>query len=138
MSVDFEKNFTYFQLRVAFENSVAYSRLKTQTAKKVADDGFCRRNPTGSCAVSLQNKKKDERLWAMRQVGLLTTIPVLLAVSPVIGFFMGQFIDGRLNTNPVFSILFLILGFAAGARQVAKVVRLANKEAKKKDDDRAL
>lgn len=62
----------------------------------------------------------------MRQIGLLTTIPLLLAVSPLIGYFMGRFLDGKLHTEPVISIVFLILGFIAGARQVANVVRKAN------------
>ena len=70
----------------------------------------------------------------MRQVGLLTTIPVLLAVSPLIGFFMGRFLDQKLDTDPIFTIVFLILGFIAGARQTARVIRLASKE-KKRDKD---
>ncbi len=70
----------------------------------------------------------------MRQVGLLTTIPVLLAVSPLIGFFMGQFLDKKLNTDPIFTIGFLILGFIAGARQTARVIKLASKEKKRNDD----
>ena len=82
----------------------------------------------------LQNKKEEERYWAMRQVGLLTTIPVLLAVSPLIGFFMGRFLDGKLNTDPIFTIGFLILGFIAGARQTARVIKLAGKEKKRNND----
>jgi len=70
----------------------------------------------------------------MRQVGLLTTIPVLLAVSPLIGFFMGRFLDGKLNTDPIFTIVFLILGFVAGARQTARVIKLAGKEQKRNND----
>jgi len=78
---------------------------------------------------SLPKKKDDrERYWMMRQVGLLTTIPLLLAVSPIIGFFMGRFLDRKLHTEPVLSIVFLILGFAAGARQVANVVKKASRD----------
>ena len=72
----------------------------------------------------------------MRQVGLLTTVPILLAISPIIGFLIGQFIDNKLGTNPVFGILFLVFGFIAGARQVARVVKLANKTRDEKDDRR--
>jgi F0F1-type ATP synthase assembly protein I len=82
----------------------------------------------------LQNEKKNDRYWAMRQVGLLTTIPVLLAVSPLIGFFMGRFLDGKLSTDPIFTIVFLILGFIAGARQTARVIKLAGKEQKRNND----
>ncbi|MBI4719874.1 MAG: AtpZ/AtpI family protein [Chitinivibrionia bacterium] len=83
----------------------------------------------------MKNKKEDDRYWMMRQVGLLTTIPLLLAVSPLIGFFMGRFLDRKLHTEPALSIVFLIIGFVAGARQVANVVRKADADYKKKDSD---
>ena len=71
----------------------------------------------------------------MRQVGLLSTIPAFLTVSPIVGFLIGRFLDRKLNTDPFLSIVFLVLGFIAGARQVARVVKLASKN-KKKDDGR--
>jgi ATP synthase protein I len=71
----------------------------------------------------------------MRQVGLLTTIPFLLAVSPIIGFFIGRFLDKKFNTDPILSIVFLIFGFVAGARQVASVIRKASKDNKKNNND---
>jgi F0F1-type ATP synthase assembly protein I len=84
-------------------------------------------------ADSLQNKKKEDRYKGIRQVGLLTTIPILLTVSPLIGFFIGRFLDGKLHTDPIFTIIFLVLGFIAGARQVARVLKIANKEYDKED-----
>jgi ATP synthase protein I len=82
----------------------------------------------------LKKKKEEDRYWMMRQVGLLTMIPALLAVSPVIGLLIGSFLDKKLNTGPIFTIFFLIIGFVAGARQVANVVRKAQKEQKDEDD----
>lgn len=64
----------------------------------------------------------------IRQIGLLTTIPLLLAVSPIIGFFLGRFLDRKLGTEPILAVVFLILGFIAGARQVANVVKKASRE----------
>ncbi|MDH3217272.1 MAG: AtpZ/AtpI family protein [Candidatus Krumholzibacteria bacterium] len=81
----------------------------------------------------MQKRSEDDRYQTMRRAGLLTTVPVLLAASPVIGFYIGRFIDVKLKTEPLFSIIFLILGFVAGAVQVAKVVKLANREPPKKD-----
>lgn len=79
-------------------------------------------------------KNEEDRYWVMRQVGLLSTIPVLLAVSPIVGFLIGRFIDGKLHTDPIFTIVFLVLGFIAGGRQVARVIKLAGKERKKDGD----
>ncbi len=69
----------------------------------------------------------------MRQVGLLTTIPLLLAVSPLIGFFIGSFLDRRFGTDPIFTIIFLIMGFVAGARQVINVIKKAGAEGDKNE-----
>ncbi len=81
----------------------------------------------------LHKDKKEDRYRAVRQAGLLTTIPVLLVVSPLVGFFIGRFLDGKLHTDPILTILFLILGFIAGARQIAAVLKVANKDPNKKD-----
>ena len=82
----------------------------------------------------MQKKSEDDRYEAIRRAGLLTTIPVLLAVSPIIGFYMGRFLDGKLGTDPYLSIVFLILGFVSGAMQVARLIRIANREPKKRKD----
>lgn len=81
----------------------------------------------------MQKKNEDERYEAIRRAGLLTTVPVLLAVSPIIGFYIGRLLDRWLGTEPALSIVFLVLGFAAGGVQVAKLVKLANRDPKKKD-----
>jgi F0F1-type ATP synthase assembly protein I len=81
----------------------------------------------------LQKKSENERYAAIRRAGLLTTIPVLLAASPIIGFYMGRLLDRLLNTEPALSIVFLILGFVAGGVQVAKVVKTANRDPNQKE-----
>jgi ATP synthase protein I len=54
----------------------------------------------------------------MRSAGLLLAIPTLLIVSPLGGFFLGEWLDRRFNTAPWLTIVFLLLGFVAGGRQV--------------------
>jgi len=79
--------------------------------------------------------KRDEknRYQGVRQAGLLSTVPILLVVAPLVGFFIGRFIDSRAGTDPIFTVVFLVLGFIAGARQIARVIKLANKESDKKE-----
>ncbi len=62
----------------------------------------------------------------MRQVGLLTAVPFVLAVAPLIGYFLGSFLDEKLGTAPVLMIVMIVLGFVAGGRQVLRLVRLAS------------
>lgn len=71
----------------------------------------------------------------LRQLGLLGTIPILLAVGPLVGFFIGRWLDSKLGTEPYFLILFLIFGFIASGREIYKLVKKAEKETDKKDED---
>lgn len=82
----------------------------------------------------MQKKSEDDRYEALRRTGLLTTVPALLAVSPIIGYYMGRFLDGKLGTEPYLSIVFLILGFISGAMQVARLIRLANRDPGKRKE----
>ena len=80
----------------------------------------------------MTNNKNDERYRWARQAGILGTIPFLLAIPPIAGVFIGKWIDGKLGTTPAFTIVFVILGFIAGVREVANVLKKANQDS---DDD---
>ena len=71
---------------------------------------------------------KDRYAWA-RQAGMLSTIPFLMVVPPIAGLLIGRFIDRKFDTQPAFTIVFLVLGFAAGVREVAIVLKRANDSA---------
>ena len=70
--------------------------------------------------------KDDGKLRSTRQIGMLTTIPALLAISPMIGYFMGKWLDSKLGWSPVLTLVFLGFGFAAGIRETIRVVRKAS------------
>jgi ATP synthase protein I len=53
----------------------------------------------------------------------LLAIPMLLIVSPLVGFFLGSFVDRWIKTSPWFTILGLILGFVAGGRETYLIYR---------------
>lgn len=57
---------------------------------------------------------------------MLATVPFLMAAPPIIGVLIGRYLDNRFNTNPILTIVFLILGFAASVREVANVLKKAN------------
>lgn len=70
-------------------------------------------------------KDKDQYNWA-RQMGLLTTIPFLMAGPPIVGLLIGRYLDKRFDAYPVLTIIFLLLGFVAAVREVALVMKKAN------------
>jgi len=76
-----------------------------------------------------ESKKPGRRAGKyVRQVGLLGTVPILLAVGPVVGFLIGRWLDKKLGTEPYLLIIFLIFGFIASGKEVWKIIKRAEKE----------
>ena len=72
--------------------------------------------------------KDSKKVTAWRQVGLLTTIPFILALAPIVGYLLGQYLDTRFQTSPWLSVILLALGFVAGVRETVNIVRLSQRE----------
>ena len=68
-------------------------------------------------------KRRDPGYSRIRSAGLLLAIPTLLIVSPLVGFFLGDWVDRKLGTSPWFVILGLILGFVAAGRETYRIYR---------------
>ncbi len=72
-------------------------------------------------------KNKDykdifQNLTLITQVGLSVITPIML------GVFLGQFIDKKVGTNGIFSIIFIIVGVGAGFLNIFKLAgRKGNK-----------
>jgi F0F1-type ATP synthase assembly protein I len=76
----------------------------------------------------IEMEKKDEFYSYLRQAGIYTVIPIILALGPIIGYFIGNFLDRKLHTEPYLMILFLIFGFIASGKEVYRLVKKAMKE----------
>lgn len=77
----------------------------------------------------MPDKKAEDSFYArLKQLGLLTTIPIMLAAGPLLGFFVGDFLDNKFNTRPIFVAVFVVVGFAAGARESIRILKLAARE----------
>ena len=70
-------------------------------------------------------RKPDNKYSTYRQIGILTTIPFLLAVGPILGYYIGDFLDKKLNTTPYLMILFIVLGFVASGKGVYDLIKKA-------------
>lgn len=64
----------------------------------------------------------------MKRVGMLISIPMILAASPVVGGAIGWAMDRFLGTRPLFTILLLAAGFAAGIKETWSLIRKASSE----------
>jgi ATP synthase protein I len=72
--------------------------------------------------------KKGRKRSDYRQLGLLGTIPILIAVGPVVGFFIGRWLDEKLGTEPFLLVLFLIFGFVAAGREIYGIIKRAEED----------
>ncbi len=68
-----------------------------------------------------RDKRPDDS--GMRSAATLVAIPSLLIVSPLVGFFLGDMGDKKFHTSPWLSLAGLVLGFAAGGREVWIIYR---------------
>ncbi|MBE2934362.1 AtpZ/AtpI family protein [Anoxybacillus flavithermus] len=58
-----------------------------------------------------------------RAIGLMTAISSQLVGSVLVGIFGGRFVDGRFGTEPLFLIVGLLLGLAAGIYAMIRLIR---------------
>ncbi len=71
--------------------------------------------------------KNDEKSEYLRQIGLLSAIPILMVVGPLVGFFIGSWIDSWAGTDPWLKVILIILGFVASGKEIYNIVRRVNK-----------
>jgi F0F1-type ATP synthase assembly protein I len=68
-------------------------------------------------------KKQDGKYTGLRSASLLLSIPTLLIVSPMVGFFVGAALDRWLKSSPWCGLIGLALGFVAGGRETYRIYR---------------
>jgi F0F1-type ATP synthase assembly protein I len=79
------------------------------------------------------NKNPEDRdaLYSqVKQLGILTVVPVILLVGPAIGFLLGSWIDRKFHIYPWVTIIGVALGFVAAAREIVRLLRQVLKEDK--------
>ncbi len=68
------------------------------------------------------NKDKSELFKSINQAGMLSSIPFLLAGGPLLGFWLGSWIDGRWGTEPYAKFILMILGFIGASLEVIRLI----------------
>lgn len=67
--------------------------------------------------------RNEQKYSALRSASILLAIPTLLIVAPLVGGWLGAWLDGRFKTSPWLLILGLILGFFAAGRETYLIYR---------------
>ena len=55
---------------------------------------------------------------SLKALAMLTQMGITMIVPIGLGLFLGAFLDRKLNTAPIFLIVFILLGIAAGFRNI--------------------
>ena len=82
-----------------------------------------------------KKKRRRESPSNIRQLGILGTIPIILVVAPLVGFFIGRWLDDRLGTKPYLLIVFLIFGFVAAGKEIQRLIKRAEEADKEEKED---
>lgn len=83
--------------------------------------------------MTSKDDQGSEKRLMLRGVGMYGTLGLEMVLSTLLGYWVGEWLDGRLATAPWLTILFLIVGVAAGIRRLVVVVQRALRE--ELDDD---
>ncbi len=66
---------------------------------------------------------EEEKKRVIRQLFLLSSTGLSMVLAIFIGLAFGVFLDGKLNTRPWFTLIFLGLGIIAGFRNIFWFIR---------------
>lgn len=65
----------------------------------------------------------DDQNRRVRLIGVYIMLPFILAVSPIVGWWIGSWLDGYFGTTPYLSYGLLLLGIVAGIREFYRIVK---------------
>lgn len=78
------------------------------------------------------NKKNGKGL---RQVGLLGAVPALLFAGPIVGYYLGHWLDGVCQTDPILTTILVILGFGSAGIEIYRLVKKSSAIEDEEDEE---
>jgi ATP synthase protein I len=93
----------------------------------LTEKGLCGSTPREDL---LENAMKKEDKKSLMQAVMASTIGYQVAFAPFIGIAIGVFLDLKLGTGPYLTIVFLIVGIAAGGLNYYRFAKQQQEEDK--------
>lgn len=66
-------------------------------------------------------QRKDDNPW--KAIALVSAIGIELAISVLLGVWIGRWMDGRFGTDPVFLLIGIFAGMAVGIWAVIQLIK---------------
>ena len=73
------------------------------------------------------SKDKDNNLKSLKVVLEATSIPFVLLGGPMVGFFIGSFLDEKFGSGKIFLFIFVVLGFVAAIKETIFIIKRVQK-----------
>lgn len=67
------------------------------------------------------NHNEDDKI-NIKQISIFITIPFVIAIPPIIGWFIGNFLDKWLHTEPFLTYFMILCGIIAGIRELYRIL----------------
>jgi ATP synthase protein I len=93
----------------------------------LTEKGLCGSTPP---EYLLENTMKKEDKKTLMQAVMASTIGYQVAFAPFVGIAIGVFLDFKLGTGPYLTIVFLIVGIAAGGLNYYRFAKQQQEEDK--------
>lgn len=68
-------------------------------------------------------QKKSDFVAKAWQIGILSTVPFILVGGPLLGFFIGDWLDRKYAWDPYGKLALILLGVAASVREIAQIIK---------------
>ena len=71
----------------------------------------------------MANNRTGPQITTFQALAVASQFGITLAVSVVLGFFAGQWLDDHLNTSPLFTLIGVLLGLVASVLNTVRLYR---------------
>lgn len=71
--------------------------------------------------IELKNFEDNEK--KIKLIAAFVTIPFVLAVPPILGWFIGSWLDKTLDTEPYLMYVFIFFGIVSSFRECYRIIK---------------
>jgi predicted F0F1-ATPase subunit len=89
----------------------------------------------GNTAQAKTMRRRRGRLRSLTGAAMLSTVGLTLAFSTIIGVGIGYLIDRWLHTDPIFTVIFLVIGTIAGFVEMIRTISQVEKQDEEQNGD---